>query len=69
MEKEAKDTVGGWRKNWVFSNLIVPCIYLMQLEGVWILDFECLECVALRGKNSIKQPKTHIFQRDQIGKE
>lgn len=41
MKKEAKNTVGGGRKNWVFSNLIVSCIYLMQLEGVcesWILN-------------------------------
>lgn len=50
MKKEAKNTVGWGRMNWVFIILIV-------------LDFECLECAALRGENSIKQPKIYIFQR------
>lgn len=43
IKKEAKNTVGGGRKNWFFNKLIVSCIYLMHLEGVcesWILNVQ-----------------------------
>lgn len=35
IKKEAKNTVGGGRKNWVFNDLTTYCIYLTLLEGVY----------------------------------
>lgn len=40
LKKEAKNIVGGGRKNCVFNYLIVSCIYLMHLDESWILNVQ-----------------------------